>query len=86
MIVILWLYHGIAWTWGGTPFRSAATGYNIVSGDLGDLALLGAAWAVFRHHICYMPGCLRPGHPHPEHDHQPVCRKHRSRVSGSVAE
>lgn len=76
MSVLVWLYHGIQWTWGGTPFRSPATGYNIVSGDLGDLFVLGFVASMFRKHNCHVRGCWRIAfHPHNLHGH-PVCRPH----------
>ena len=52
-------------------------GYQWWSGagsDLGELTLLGMALAAWKHINCEQPGCLRPGHRHPDHG-RPVCRK-----------
>jgi len=42
---------------------------------LGQVALLGGAAGLLRHHNCEHPGCWRLGHRHPEHG-RPVCRAH----------
>jgi hypothetical protein len=71
--MLVWLYHGLRWTW------ADPTGYNVVSGigsDLGELAILGAALAWLRRHNCHVRRCWRLGwHPHPDHGHL-VCRAH----------
>jgi hypothetical protein len=77
-----WLYHAIAWTWGGDGTGgSNGTGYLLSSGPVPDLALLvivGAAARLVRHHICHVDGCHRLGRPDPEHGY-PACRTHHTR-------
>lgn len=70
------IYHWIAWTWGGAPFRSGEAGYNIFSGPLPDLVFVGALIHAYRKHICHARRCFRPAwHVDPAHGH-PVCRRH----------
>jgi len=53
--------------------------YDFVSGvgpmiiaSLGFSGILVTAW---KHINCEHPGCMLPGHPHPDHG-RPVCRRH----------
>lgn len=86
MNVIVWLYHGLQWTWGGTPFRNPATGYNIVSGDLGDLFIVGFILSLYRKHNCHVRWCpFLSWHKHPKNGH-PVCRVHHPRGDGLTKE
>lgn len=39
--MIAWLYHGLRWTWGGYPISDPRAGYNIFSGPLADIFLVG---------------------------------------------
>ena len=51
-------------------------GYQFWSGIGSDVFLLAPFGWFLKHHNCKEPGCWRLGHPHPETNHQPVCRKH----------
>lgn len=82
---MIWLwhhgYHVVAWTWGGTPFRSGATGYNIISGDVSDIGLLAAIGIFLRRHNCHRQKCWRLAW-HPDKDGHPTCRHHHPQGSG----
>lgn len=52
-------------------------GYQFWSGIGSGSPIFAVAAGLYMHHQCYVPGCLRPGHVHPDHDHRPVCRRHR---------
>lgn len=73
--MITWLYHGLSWTWGGYRFRSSAAGYNIFSGDVGDITLVGGAWLILKKHNCHAHRCWRLSW-HPDEDGHPVCKVH----------
>ncbi len=68
--VFSWLYHTLIFTW-HDPF-----GYNFVSGPLPNITLLGAAYAIYRHHNCHARGCLRIARHPVEGTGYVVCRKH----------
>ena len=53
--------------------------------DLGEVTLLGAFIAAYRHKNCHTKGCWRLGHPDPEHGF-PACRKHHSRAEALGAD
>lgn len=64
------LWEALRWTWHDPD------GYNIISGPLADLALLGGAYAILRRHNCHAKGCWRLArHPVPGTSYI-VCRKH----------
>ncbi len=70
-----WLGDAIKWTYHDPD------GYNIISGPLADITLLGGAYAILRRHNCSVKGCLRIGrHPVAGTDHI-VCRKHHPHES-----
>ena len=48
-----------------------------IGSDIGEITLLGAIIAAYRHKNCNVKGCWRIGHIDPEHGH-PACRKHHS--------
>ena len=71
-----YLYHLLQWTWGGTPFRSGASGYNIFSGPLPDVVFISFFIQVWRKHNCHVHHCHRIAwHPDPESGH-PICKRH----------
>jgi hypothetical protein len=73
-----WLWEALRWTWHDPD------GYNIVSGPLADITLLGGAYAILRRHNCAVKGCWRIGrHPVAGTDHI-VCRKHHPHESPSA--
>lgn len=53
------LYHALQWTWGGYPFLDPKAGYNICSGPLADLSLLGVFYVLWRKTVCRAPRCFR---------------------------
>lgn len=57
----------------------ASHSYDAVSGSLpvvvGVLGFSSVFTAGYKHINCEQPGCLRPGHRHPDHG-RPVCRRH----------
>lgn len=64
-------------------------GYQFWSGigsDFGELSILAAILAGYRHRNCHVKGCWRLGHDDPEHGF-PACRKHHTRADacGHVA-
>lgn len=72
-----WLYHLIAWTWGGDGQGGAeGTGYLIVSGPFPCVVVLGGLYTLLRRHNCAVKGCWRIAfHHNPEHGFL-VCRRH----------
>jgi hypothetical protein len=74
------IYHGIRWTWHDPD------GYNIVSGPLADITLLGGAYAILRRHNCHAKGCWRIGRNPVEGTDFLVCRKHHPDKSPSAEE
>ena len=60
-------------------------GYQFWSGIAGSFLTSLPGWAIaiclyLRHHNCTQKGCLRLGHPDPEHGH-PVCRTHQEKLA-----
>lgn len=47
--------------------------------DLGEVTLVVAVIAWYRHHTCHVKGCRRMGHPDPEHGH-PICHRHQPKL------
>lgn len=66
------LIHAANW------FALKGEGYQFWSGLGSGSPLFAAVVVHWRHHNCYVVRCPRLGHPHPAHDHKPVCRKHRA--------
>jgi len=64
------LWHALRWTWHDPD------GYNIVSGPLADITLLGAAYVFVRRHNCHVKGCWRLGRHPVSGTTYIVCRKH----------
>jgi hypothetical protein len=64
------LYHAIRWTWHDPD------GYNIVSGPVADITLLGGAYAIARRHNCHVKGCWRIARQQVPGTSYIVCRKH----------
>jgi hypothetical protein len=65
-----WLWPALPWTWHDPD------GYNIVSGPVADIALLGGAYAILRRHNCHAKGCLRLGRHRVAGTDYIVCRTH----------
>jgi hypothetical protein len=65
-----WLYNAARWTWHDPD------GYNIVSGPLADITLIGGAYAILRRHNCHAKGCWRIGRHAVAGTTYVVCRKH----------
>ena len=65
-----WLYHAARWTWHDPD------GYNIISGPLADITLLGGAYAILRRHNCHVQRCWRIGRHQVAGTTYLVCRKH----------
>jgi hypothetical protein len=69
------LWHALRWTWHDPD------GYNIVSGPLADITLLGGAYAILRRHNCHAKGCWRIGRHPVAGTTYTVCRKHHPHES-----
>jgi hypothetical protein len=65
-----WVFNALRWTW------HDPNGYNIVSGPLADITLLGGAYAIARHHNCHVRGCWRVGRAKVPGTEYIVCRAH----------
>jgi hypothetical protein len=65
-----WIYHAARWTWHDPD------GYNVISGPLADITLLGGAYAIARRHNCHVSGCWRIGRGEVPGTHYIVCGKH----------
>ena len=65
-----WLWHAVRWTWHDPD------GYNIISGPLADITLIGGALAILRRHNCHVKGCWRIGRHPVRGTTYIVCRKH----------
>ena len=52
------------------------TAYQFWSGIGSDVFLHAPFLFLWRHLNCHQEGCWRIGHPHPDTEHRPVCRKH----------
>ena len=63
-------WHALRWTWHDPD------GYNIVSGPLADITLLGGAYAIIRRHNCHAKRCWRIGRHPVAGTTYTVCRKH----------
>ena len=81
-----WLFHPMDTGKGSTCSSTdhSGCGYAGWSGWMGSVfwsipqwILLLFLWA--RHHNCHVKGCLRRGHPDPEHGH-PACKRHHSKA------
>jgi hypothetical protein len=68
--VASWVFNALRWTW------HDPNGYNIVSGPLADITLLGGAYAIARHHNCHVKGCWRVGRAKVPGTEYIVCRSH----------
>lgn len=68
---------GLTFWWFWHPL--AGPGYQFWSGigsDIGEIAIVGGAIAIYRRHNCHVHRCWRLSwHAHPDHGH-PVCRRH----------
>lgn len=67
-----------SWYWFWHPL--AGPGYQFWSGaasDIGEITLIGAVFAWYKHNQCEQEKCWRFGHKHPDHG-RPVCRPHYS--------
>jgi hypothetical protein len=64
------LWHALRWTWHDPD------GYNIVSGPLADITLIGAAYVFVRRHNCHVNRCWRLGRHPVAGTGYIVCRKH----------
>lgn len=60
------------WTWTG--------GYNIVSGPLADITLIGLVGVAYRYVNCHVDGCKRLGLHHAADGRYRVCRAHHPDV------
>ena len=74
------LWEALRWTWHDPD------GYNIVSGPLADITLLGAGIAIYRKHNCHAKGCWRLGRHPVEGTSYITCQKHHPRPSNPTAE
>ncbi len=74
--MLAWFAHGFS-----TYFLHSqhGLGYQFWSSGpgpgLGQVAILGAIFGLYKHKACEQPHCWRLGHPHPDHQ-RPVCRRH----------
>jgi hypothetical protein len=65
-----WLWEALRWTWHDPD------GYNVVSGPIADVTLLGGAYAIARKHNCHVKRCWRIGRAQVPGTHYIVCGKH----------
>ena len=70
IIVLTQLWDAIRWTYHDPD------GYNIISGPLADITLIGGAIAIYRKHNCHAKGCWRIGRHVVSGTDYIVCRKH----------
>ena len=67
----------MGWVWALLGLNSASgKSYLAWSGFVGDIALLGAAWALVRKHNCHEPRCWRVGRFPVEGTAFQACRRH----------
>lgn len=74
------IYHALRWTWHDPD------GYNIISGPLADITLLGGGYAILRRHNCHAKGCWRIGRHAVDGTTYVVCRKHHPDKSPTAQE
>lgn len=82
-------WHQLTWVWGGEGQGGAnGTGYLVASGPIGDVFILGAAWALVRKLNCHAKGCWRLGLHRVGGTPYITCRKHHPHVpdGGATAE
>lgn len=72
----IWIAHFLGLDNGSGPWYLFWSGFG---SDFGEITVVGAIVAIFRHKNCIIKGCWRLGHPDPEHGH-PVCRVHQDKV------
>jgi hypothetical protein len=73
-----WMWNALRWTWHDPD------GYNIVSGPIADVTLLGGAYAIARKHNCHVRGCWRVGRAAVEGTNYIVCGKHHPHAKPSA--
>jgi hypothetical protein len=75
-----WVYNAGRWTWHNPD------GYNFISGPLADITLIGAGYAILRHHNCHVKGCWRLGRHPVQGTSYTVCGHHHPRGPATAAE
>jgi len=60
--------------------QSASRAYNFWSGVAGELSWLGAAFVLWRRHVCHVNGCVRIGRHHVEGTGYVTCAHHHPTV------